>query len=165
MHNQYGIVHRDLKVENILIDRCPLTQRYRAKTADFGHSAFQGKPPMHGYGSTNYMPPELKEGFLKSHRPIADYSADIWSFGVILLFLIGDDKTWGDWNKLWDDNVILSVKDFHKAKKKILDEINNEINNGIPKILNLIHLCLRVEPSKRLTIKEVVQNLKDIQKS
>lgn len=165
LHNTYGIVHRDLKPENILICQCPDTQRYRAKIADFGHSAFQGEIPKNGYGSTTYMPPEFKEGFSKSCRPIADFSADIWTLGVILLILAGDDKIWDDWDELWKNNVILSGKDFHKAKKKILNEIDTKVNNNIPEILRLINLCLRVEPSKRLTIKEVVQSLKDIQKS
>jgi serine/threonine protein kinase len=52
------ITHRDLKLENILID-CDLN----LKIADFGYASFQKTDFLSSYrGTFTYMAPEIKEG-------------------------------------------------------------------------------------------------------
>ena len=56
--NQHNVSHRDLKLENILIEN-DLT----LKVADFGYASFQKEGFMTSYrGTFTYMAPEIKEG-------------------------------------------------------------------------------------------------------
>lgn len=76
-----GIVHRDIKTANILLD----TDR-RPKIVDFGLATIQGGEKLTKIGSTigtvAYMSPEQAQGGEVDHR------SDIFSFGVVLYELI-----------------------------------------------------------------------------
>ncbi|KAI9294050.1 kinase-like protein [Neoconidiobolus thromboides FSU 785] len=86
LHQDAHIIHRDLKLENIV-----LTSTNHVKLTDFGLSVFkkaqdQGlKSPGQGCaGSINYCAPEL----LRNTCRVNDYCSDIWSLGVILYTLV-----------------------------------------------------------------------------
>lgn len=57
MHGK-GVVHRDLKLENILVDDV-----MNLKVADFGFATFRKIHNLSSYrGTMTYMAPEIKEG-------------------------------------------------------------------------------------------------------
>ncbi len=74
-HNN-GVVHRDIKTENIMIN-----SKNQVKVMDFGLAKLKGSSADQGnestYGTAAYMSPEQAMG-----RPASFYS-DIWSFGVV----------------------------------------------------------------------------------
>ena len=73
------VAHRDLKLENILVD-CDLS----LKIADFGYASFQKTDLLSSYrGTFTYMAPEIKEG-----RTYSGAKVDLFSAGVILFILI-----------------------------------------------------------------------------
>jgi serine/threonine protein kinase len=73
------VSHRDLKLENILVD-CDLN----LKVADFGYSSFQKTDNLTSYrGTFTYMAPEIKEG-----KTYTGLKVDLFSAGVILFILI-----------------------------------------------------------------------------
>lgn len=80
--HRFNIAHRDLKLENILID-----QDANIKVADFGMATWQGnsrdKLLRTFCGSPHYAAPEIISG-----KPYNGASADIWSCGVILYALL-----------------------------------------------------------------------------
>ena len=76
-----GIVHRDLKAENLLLS----ADLKRVKLADFGFSNFFAQEQLLATwcGSPPYAAPELFEG-----RHYSGPKADIWSLGVVLYVLV-----------------------------------------------------------------------------
>mgnify|MGYP003328626391 CR=1 FL=1 len=80
MHKQ-NIVHRDIKLENILIDS--RNDGILVKLTDFGFSTFkpQGGKLNKGVGSRYYIAPEI----LKKHS--YDEKIDVWSATVVVYIL------------------------------------------------------------------------------
>lgn len=78
MHGK-GVVHRDLKLENILVDDV-----MNLKVADFGFATFRKIHNLSSYrGTMTYMAPEIKEG--KKYDGI---QIDLFSTAVILFIIV-----------------------------------------------------------------------------
>ena len=74
-----GVVHRDLKLENILVD-----DSMNLKVADFGFATYKKITKLQSYrGTMTYMAPEIKEGKTYDGKQI-----DMFSVGVILFIII-----------------------------------------------------------------------------
>ena len=78
MHNQ-GIVHRDIKAENIIID-----EHMNVRLLDFGFASSQNNDELNCYcGTPAYMAPEIKKGLVYKGREV-----DIFSLGVVLFIIV-----------------------------------------------------------------------------
>lgn len=74
-----GVVHRDLKLENILVD-----DNLNLKIADFGFATYKKIDMLKSYrGTMTYMAPEIKEGKTYNGKEI-----DMFSTGVILFIIV-----------------------------------------------------------------------------
>jgi len=74
-----GVVHRDLKLENILVD-----DLMNLKIADFGFATYKKINKLNSYrGTMTYMAPEIKEGKTYDGKQI-----DMFSTGVILFIIV-----------------------------------------------------------------------------
>ena len=132
-----NIIHRDLKSANIMI-----SNDYRAFIGDFGVSKILGNYPKTStqIGTPYYMSPEL---FQENKY---DKKVDIWSLGCILYELIALD------------NPFVKSKSMHTLCRKIT-------SGNFPKIyskrysrdlLKIIDNLLEINPSKRLSIEEIM---------
>jgi len=78
MH-QRRVAHRDLKLENILVD-----DNLNLKIADFGFACYKSIDSLKSYrGTMTYMAPEIKEG--KTYKGT---QVDLFSMGVILFIMV-----------------------------------------------------------------------------
>ena len=76
-----NIIHRDLKLNNILLDIIDLnTYNYNIKIADFGCAKVGTSFSSNQVGSPLYQPPEL----LNDENKKFSEKVDVWSFGVIV---------------------------------------------------------------------------------
>jgi len=132
-HSMY-VVHRDIKLENILLD-----SQFRIKIIDFGLSTLfvPGLFLNTFCGSPTYAAPELIQ-----KQPYEGPEIDIWSLGVVLYVLVTKELPFDG-------------KNFH--------ELFINITKGeyiIPPYLSddckdLISKLLIVNPKERLTLKEI----------
>lgn len=77
MHGS-GVVHRDVKLENILID-----DDFNIKLADFGFSSYKNINCLDSFvGTRTYLAPEVKANVVYDGR-----KADVFSAGVVLFAL------------------------------------------------------------------------------
>ena len=131
------IVHRDIKLDNILID---LTNTI--KICDFGVSRkISGDEIMHEHcGTPAYIAPEIFEN--KGYR---GYKCDIWSAGVTLYYILGGIQPFR----------ASSIKDLEKKVVQgdydNIDEISDEAND-------LIKLMLNPEPNKRVNEDQILNH-------
>ena len=78
MHS-HKVVHRDLKLENILVD-----DDLNLKLADFGFACYKNIDALNSYrGTMTYMAPEIKEG-----KQYKGTNVDMFSIGVILFIIV-----------------------------------------------------------------------------
>jgi serine/threonine protein kinase len=78
MHGK-GVAHRDLKLENILVDHT-----MNLKVADFGFATFSQVNKLKSYrGTMTYMAPEIKYG-----KVYDGFQIDMFSTAVILFIIV-----------------------------------------------------------------------------
>lgn len=134
------IVHRDIKLENILFDKVNL----QVKLCDFGLAVQmkEGKKLTKQVGTFGYYSPELIYG--KQYG--TEY--DIWQLGCVVYSLICGDMPF----EHADKNI-----SFFKSKNAIynLNEAHWKLISETGK--NLIHRCFIIEQSKRITATEILE--------
>ncbi len=141
IHKQ-GAVHRDLKSDNILIDRKGVV-----RVVDFGLAAYTdsrlGFAPG-AMGTFTYMAPETVQG-----RSMP--ASDIYSLGLLIyeLFTGGGPHLTAPWQTGEGDH-----RDEHYRIKKAFvfpspSQVQNEIRNDHRWLDELVRRCLQVEPEQR----------------
>lgn len=135
-----GVVHRDLKLENILVD-----DNLNLKIADFGFATYKKIHKLNSYrGTMTYMAPEIKEGKQYDGRQI-----DIFSCGVILFIIVQGIFPFKEAKK--DEyfyNLILQGKIEHYWKKVGGQNLSDDFKDLILKIFSY-------DGKKRPTVEEI----------
>jgi eukaryotic-like serine/threonine-protein kinase len=132
-----GIVHRDVKPENIFISSDG-PGREQPKLLDFGVAKLEqlSSALTHAgavIGSPYYLSPEQAEG-----RHDVDFRSDVWSIGVVLYELVTGAPPFVA------DNYNALIQLIRKAPPKPPAELA-----GDPQLWSIIECCLRKQPEKR----------------
>merc|ERR1712088_383164 len=125
-----GIVHRDIKDENILID----LKTFRTKVIDFGSGAYIEDKVYHRFQGTRvYSPPEWIES--RAYRP---EGLTVWSLGILLYDLVCGDVPFES------DGQISRAHLTWFPQLKLSEEVKS-----------LITGCLKVNTEERLTLADL----------
>jgi serine/threonine protein kinase len=142
--HRLGVIHRDLKPQNIMID-----QDGNAKIMDFGIARFVDTERMTGsgvmIGTPEYMSPEQAE--LKE----VDKRADIYSLGVVLYEMVSGRVP-------FEGETPLSVAMKHKTEKpRNVRELNAQVSVGLA---GIISKCMEKACEKRYqSVEELIEDL------
>jgi TPR repeat protein len=146
--HQLGMVHRDLKPGNVLIQR--QRGQFIAKICDFGlskHSDVNNQSSLSQSfmgGTVNYSSPEQLKG-----NPTRR-NTDLWSFGIILYELLTGEIAY----RLDDTSESTRVQMFQKMQHQELTSSFSQIKEPFATI---IRGCLQVDPSQRYTSVEQIK--------
>jgi serine/threonine protein kinase/tetratricopeptide (TPR) repeat protein len=147
--HKLGIVHRDLKSNNIMID-----EEGNIRMMDFGIARSLEAEGITGagvmIGTPEYMSPEQVEG------KEVDQRSDIYSLGVVLYEMVTSQVPFGG-----DTPFVVGVKQKSEAPQD-----PREINAQIPdELSSMILKCLEKEKDKRYqSVEEILSGLENIEK-
>jgi serine/threonine protein kinase len=149
--HENNVVHRDLKLENLLLD-----SDYELKMADFGLSTTvesnYGGGVMHTrVGTERYMPPEMLE-----KNAYVGICADLFAAGIILFVLVvGIMPT----HRTAESNDYLykyiRKKEYEKYWTVIAKLLNLDLSDISEDFFHLVTTMIKYDYKKRFTIEEI----------
>eukprot|EP00698_Gefionella_okellyi_P017960 TRINITY_DN5336_c0_g1_i2.p1 TRINITY_DN5336_c0_g1~~TRINITY_DN5336_c0_g1_i2.p1 ORF type:complete len:266 (+),score=45.28 TRINITY_DN5336_c0_g1_i2:262-1059(+) len=169
-----GVIHRDVKPGNIVIDH----PKRKLRLIDWGlcDFYFQGKPYNCRVASLYYKGPELLVGY-----QTYDYSLDVWSTGCVLACMIFNAEPffWGDDNidQLAKIAEVLGTADLRAWLKRYKIKLSEQLEDVLsdwpqkpltdfiadsnrhlvsPEALDLISRMLRYDHMERITTQEAM---------
>ena len=145
--HRIGIIHRDIKANNILLKKIPdLPSKYVPVICDFGFARkidISGNFYTKHIGTPQFMAPEV------IHDNKYTELIDVYSYGIILYQLLTKKTPYSEYLELDRESLFDDVK---SGKRPSIPE-NCKNNNKT--IVDLIEKCWNQDPSKRPTMESV----------
>ena len=130
--HDHGIVHRDIKLQNIIVD----LKQLKLKLIDFGCSAFVKNGDYTDFGGTPaYSAPEWFEKDAYQGEPFT-----VWSLGVLLYVM-----SFGDFP-------------FDTNEEALCDEVEFWGDSWSEECQDVIRKCLEKRPEDRITLEQLLEH-------
>ena len=159
MHQQ-GIVHRDIKLENILIDL-----NNNIKICDFGIGRVLSSPEQPLFdqcGTPMYIAPEIL--LCSKEKGYKGFPVDIWSSGIVLYILLSGTLPFSFKNSLSslsesnESNLSEDNNNNTELQYSIINKEPKEIENISKEAEDLLKKILKKNPEKRITCEEILNH-------
>ena len=134
LHENKGVIHRDIKLDNILFDASGTL-----KLLDFGFGNTGKEVYSTQCGSYPYVAPELFSG--KSYTS----AIDIWSCGVVLYAMLTGKLPF------YSDNISLLVEQIQHSYPDFSDFPSDEA-------IDLVHKMLTKDPARRIGLADICKH-------
>ena len=143
--NIFGIVHRDIKPDNILLTSN--SNNYNIKLIDFGLGIILGpnEKSDQPFGTVSYVSPEVLCG--KKYGK----SVDIWCIGILSYLLLVGKLPFDDADE--DENEI--ARQTINEPPPFIEEKWNVVSNEAK---DFVSKCLEKDPKKRININEILNH-------
>src|SRR3954451_10381601 len=147
--HERGVVHRDVKPQNVLIPDAPRSAAGVAKLADFGVAHLAGDEPLTRtgdvVGTLAYMAPEQASGKRIDHR------CDLYSLALVL------------YEALAGHNPVRAGSPTATARRvgTVLPQLKRSRKDLPPGLTHAIDRALRPKPEERGTVEDLADELKD----
>jgi serine/threonine protein kinase len=157
--NKCGICHRDLKLDNILLDK-----NNNPILCDFGYSNFINESQKFSdyVGTVSYASPEILR-----RTPYDGIKSDIFSLGVILFCMIFCKFGFSEARKSDHLYRLIYRKNYENYWVSIGEKIGNDkINNVSKEFKNLYCKMVAYNPDERPSIEQILNDdwMKDVEK-
>lgn len=134
LHKTKKIAHRDIKCENILIDK-----HQNIRVVDFGMSCKCDNLMKTSCGSIGYVAPEILQGKKYNEK------VDIWSLGIILFMLVTGYRPFDD------DNQTKCIQKILYSSPRFPSSVSADLSDLIMKML-------AKDPEDRISIDEIKEH-------
>ncbi|KAG6619408.1 CAMK/CAMKL protein kinase [Phytophthora cinnamomi] len=145
----HDIAHRDLSLENVLVDA-----RDCCQITDFGLAAqCSGAMAVKPVGKLRYMAPEVSAALVYEDALSSEYdpkAADVWALGVMLYAMVAARYPFQE--PLRRDSRFRLLEDFGVEYLLEKDEVDV---SGKEHVVDLLRKLLVVDPAKRATLAEL----------
>ncbi|KAL3241223.1 serine/threonine protein kinase PSK2 RNJ42_03315 [Nakaseomyces bracarensis] len=129
LHDQ-GIVHRDIKDENVIVD-----SKGFIKLIDFGSAAYVKSGPFDVFvGTIDYAAPEVLGG-----NPYAGKPQDIWAIGILLYTIIFKENPFYNIDEILEGE--LRFAEEHKVSQSCTELISMILNRDLSKRPTIDDIC------------------------
>ncbi|OLL23869.1 MAP kinase kinase kinase mkh1 [Neolecta irregularis DAH-3] len=142
-----GILHRDLKADNILLDPDGVS-----KISDFGISKrsediYGNDANMSMKGTIFWMAPEV----IQNQRQGYSAKIDIWSLGCVVLEMFAGRRPWSN------DEAVGAM--FKLGKERLAPPIPDDVKTDLlPAAQDFLQLCFTIDPAQRPTAEELLKH-------
>ncbi|KAK7106865.1 serine/threonine-protein kinase 33-like [Littorina saxatilis] len=148
--HKHGIVHRDLKLENILMGQNPdnVDDRLHVKVTDFGLSVVKGGVTPDNMledfcGTPIYMAPEILDNKAYSQQ------CDVWALGIIMYTLLCGYPPF----RAKEEAALYDL--IREANVEFTDEVWSRVSDQCKKCMQGM---LKVDPAHRMSAAEVLNH-------
>ena len=149
-----GLVHRDLKLENILVFTPDFS---RIKLCDFGATTREGILVFRNNKTwISFLPPEVLD-VVQNERFICKSSADSWQFGIVLYVCLVGSTPWksADWVK---DTKYAA---FLKFQRRETTKIPENFKKFTPRLLRAFRRIFDHNEEERAKVTDIMKYIKN----
>ncbi len=168
--HETGIVHHDIKLENILVQVNQKNDITGVRICDFGLSNMNGVFDRGLKGTDHFLSPEVVYNFLTENEYQLNSAIDVWSMGAVLFSVFGGCR-----RDLFDEHARL-VKKFRSAyiarpnyHQKLYDEYLLSSSKKIKAFLEVhpgygtfLLRMLEPDPDERISVDEAIHEIDEI---
>ncbi len=146
-----GVIHQDLKPENVLVD-----ENGYPHTCDFGLAKLVRNGTQSIVGGTNgYMAPEMYRKLFVDRKVSCTGKVDVFAFGVILYEIIFGKR-------VFSGSISIISEHCREGVRPKIDERDLTKRSVKPEVVSLIRACWDVNPDDRPPFGEIIETLKSL---